>query len=326
VNLLNRLNYLSRIGAAYCLPGRSQLSFWHETPALHPDIDSTTLGPYYMTFASKADYLGPFDAEGVPQLNYRGKLGLQYNPIAIAQYALGNYNRYLENKDAARRGKFLHIADWLVNHLEKNLAGLSVWNHHFNWEYRSPLVAPWYSGLAQGQGISVLVRAHKDTGESRYLDAARLAFQTFLHPIEKGGVVLPDGKGRAWIEEYLVSPPTHILNGFFWAVWGVHDFYLTTGDPAAKKVWNESVSTLVDALPTYDTGYWSLYEHSGTWLQMVASPFYHALHIVQLRVMHQLTGAAVFAETADRWDGYRRSIFRRSRAWVQKAIFKLLYY
>ncbi len=326
MSVLSRLQYLRRVIAAYCLPGRSQLSFWHETPAVHPAMDTGKLGPYYMTFTSKADYAGPLDAGGVPQLDYRGTLGRQYNPIAIAQYGLGNWNLFLETRDPERRRKTLLIADWLERNLEKNPAGLFVWNHHFNWEYRSPLRAPWYSGLAQGQGISLLVRAHLETGEARYLDAARRAFESFTRTVDQGGVIFRDEKGRAWIEEYLVSPPTHILNGFFWAVWGVYDYLLATGEPAAKKVWEESVATLKDALPSYDTGFWSLYEHSGTWLGMIASPFYHALHIVQLRVMHRLTGEAIFSETADRWEGYRRSFFKRKRAWIQKALFKVCYY
>jgi hypothetical protein len=59
---------------------------------------------------------------------------------------------------------------------------------------------------------------------------------------------------------------------------------------------------------------------------MVASPFYHQLHIVQLRVMHQLTKVAVFAQTADRWEEYSRNRLNRARALVHKSIFKLCYY
>ena len=40
---------------------------------------------------------------------------------------------------------------------------------------------------------------------------------------------------------------------------------------------------------------------------MVASPFYHQLHIVQLRVMHRLTSEEEFARVADRWESYTRS-------------------
>jgi hypothetical protein len=279
-----------------------------------------------MTFASKADYVGPFDDRGIPQLDYRGKLGRQYNPIAIAQYGLGNYNDYLKSRDPDRRSKFLKISDWLCDHLEKNPSGLAVWNHHFDWEYRTTLRAPWYSALAQGQGISLLVRAHRETGEGRYLDAARQAFEPMTRRVEEGGVVYRDHTGRPWLEEYVVSPPTHILNGFLWAWWGVHDFCLATQDPAAVRLREETRATLRESLQTYDTGFWSLYEHSGTRLRMLASPFYHSLHIVQLRVMERLTGDAFFRETADRWEAYRASPIKRTRAWVHKAIFKLCYY
>jgi hypothetical protein len=326
VSVLSRFHYLRRTIAAYCLPGRSQLTFWHETPEINPGFVPGQLGEYYMTFAAKADYGGPFDAQGIPQLDYRGKLGRQYNPIAIAQYGLGNYTLYKRSGDAERRRKFLLVADWLESHLEKNPAGLSVWNHHFDWEYRSPLKAPWYSGLAQGQGISMLLRAHRETSEGRYLEAARRAFEPFARRVEEGGVVYRDERARPWLEEYIVSPPTHILNGFIWASWGVYDYHLATGDGAAKKLWDDSVGTLREALDSYDAGFWSLYEHSGTAMRMIASRFYHSLHIVQLRILHRLTGEKAFEETADRWDRYRASWWKRTRAGVHKAVFKLCYY
>jgi hypothetical protein len=59
---------------------------------------------------------------------------------------------------------------------------------------------------------------------------------------------------------------------------------------------------------------------------MIASPFYHSLHIVQLRVMERLTGDKIFGEFADRWNSYRASRMNRMRALVQKALFKLCYY
>ncbi|HST80008.1 MAG TPA: D-glucuronyl C5-epimerase family protein, partial [Verrucomicrobiae bacterium] len=68
------------------------------------------------------------------------------------------------------------------------------------------------------------------------------------------------------------------------------------------------------------------YEQSGTKLRMIASPFYHALHIVQLRVMHKITGEPLFQEVADRWSAYQASWSRRKRAVAQKVVFKLLYY
>src|SRR4051812_3533721 len=112
------LRYYRRIFSAYLLGGDSHLSFWHETPAENPNASANELGEYYMLFAEKADYAAAFDSSGIPQLDYHGHISLQYNPIAIAQYALGNYNLWKRNADPARWANFSLIADWLSSHLE----------------------------------------------------------------------------------------------------------------------------------------------------------------------------------------------------------------
>jgi heparosan-N-sulfate-glucuronate 5-epimerase len=323
---LPTFSYYRRILSAYLLGGPSHLTFWHEIPAENPNACSNGLGEYYMSFAEKSDYPGPYDSAGIPQLDYRGKIGRQYNPIAIAQYGLANYNRFRQTDDPARREKLFRAAEWLASHLERNSLGLAVWNHHFDWEYRETLKAPWYSALAQGQGISLLVRAHSESRETRYLDAAQQAFASFNHPVEKGGVTFTDNRGDLWFEEYIVSPPTHILNGLIWAAWGVYDYFLATQHPAAQTLWSRAVQTLLLNLDGYDLGFWSLYEQSGTRLPMVASPFYHQLHIVQLRVMHRLTGEEEFKRVADRWSSYAQSRANRARALCYKSAFKLCYY
>ena len=91
----------------------------------------------------------------------------------------------LKDRDPQHK-KFLAASDWLVSHLEQNSSGVWVWNHYFDWEYRDTLKAPWYSGLAQGQGISLLVRAYAETGNAGYLDSARRAFNSFLKINRRG--------------------------------------------------------------------------------------------------------------------------------------------
>jgi heparosan-N-sulfate-glucuronate 5-epimerase len=326
--LARRLSYYRRIFASYLTRRTSQLTFWHETPQENLRAPIGELGEYYMSFFGKADYAAHVDSSGIPMLDYHGAIGMQYNPIAIAQWGLGNYNLFRQNKNAVedRKRKFLAAADWLCSHLEQNPWGIWVWNHYFDWEYRTPLKAPWYSGLAQGQGISLLLRAHAETGQGVYLEASQKAFRSFLKPMAEGGVVFVDKQGNAWFEEYIVSPPTHILNGFIWAAWGVLDFFLATKNPDAEKLFNQSLSTLRTNLEHYDLGFWSLYERSGTSLPMVASAFYHQLHIVQLRVMHRITGDKIFQQYADRWQRYAESGSNRARALCYKSVFKLCYY
>jgi heparosan-N-sulfate-glucuronate 5-epimerase len=324
--LASRLQYYRRMFSAYLNPGKSQLSFWHDHPQVNPNASVASLSEYYMLFSEKADYSSNVDAAGIPMLDYRGQIGLQYNPIAIAQWGLGNYNRFCRDKNQEPRSKFLMAANWLCTNLERNSSGVWVWNHNFNWEYRTPLRAPWYSGLAQGQGISLLVRAHAETGAREYLEGAERSFLSLQKSTEEGGVNFTDEHGDLWFEEYIVSPPTHILNGFIWAAWGVHDFFVATQEAVAEQLFAKAVQTLRANLDRYDLGFWSLYEQSGTRMPMVASPFYHQLHIVQLRVMHRLTGDEFFARFADRWEAYARSPSKRTRALCYKGAFKLCHY
>lgn len=321
-----RLDHYRRLVTAYIARRPSHLSFWHETPEANPRARPGVLGDYWMTFRAKADYRGPYDGDGVPLLDYRGAIGRQYNPIAIAQYGLGNWNLWRETGDSGRRKRFLTAADWLVANLEPNRHGIWVWHHRFDWPYREVLRAPWYSALAQGQGISLLVRAFQETGEQRYFDAARKALQAFEHDVRQGGVSYRDESGHIWFEEYLVDPPSHILNGFLWATWGVYDYALLTKDDAAVRLFEQAAETLAENLWRYDTGYWSLYEISPTRLPMLASPFYHRLHIVQLDVTAELTGLEVFRDTARRWEAYLRDPLKRYRALAGKVLFKLVHY
>jgi hypothetical protein len=59
---------------------------------------------------------------------------------------------------------------------------------------------------------------------------------------------------------------------------------------------------------------------------MIASPFYHRLHVTQLRIMHKITGDDVFARYAEKWEKYARSPSKRTRALCYKSAFKLCYY
>src|SRR6202167_6780511 len=94
MSLVTRWHYYRRIFRAYLGSGRSQLTFWHETPQINPRASIERLGEYYMLFREKADYAGHYDSAGIPMLDYHGAIGLQYNPIAIAQWGLGNHELF----------------------------------------------------------------------------------------------------------------------------------------------------------------------------------------------------------------------------------------
>lgn len=327
MGLKSRFNYLWRIFTVYVARRNSQLTFFHEKPDVNMGASLGKTGQYYMSFLHKANYPGPFDNNNIPLINYRGVIGKQYCPVAIAQYGLGHYNLYKKTGSKKNIEIAIRQADWLVANLEKNDKGMSVWMFHFDWEYLGgKLKSPWYSALSQGNGISLLVRIYLETKEQKYLDSCQEAFKSLLKKIGEGGLVYVDQNDDCWLEESIVDPPAHILNGFIWALWGVYDWWLLTKNSQSKELFDRCVETLKNNLKKYDTGFWSLYERSGTRMKMMASYFYHSLHIVQLEVMYRMTGEQIFKEYAEKWKKYKNNWFYRNFALIYKIIFKVLYY
>lgn len=321
-----RLVYLARIARVYLNKSSGPLSFWYETPTVN-DAAFAGQPSYFMRFQGKAVYRGPFDDRGVPLLNYRGDIGVQYNPIAVAQYGLARFNRWVEQGGGTDdKEAWLAASRWLAAELTPNGHGIDVWMHHFDWPYRQPLRSPWYSGLAQGNGLSMLVRAAAATDDARFGAAAHRAFESFHHSVSDGGVVFIDCLGDVWIEEYLVDPPSHILNGFMWALWGVYDYAKWSSSPRAEALWNTCVSTLERRLDEFDTGWWSLYEAREGAREMLASRYYHNLHIAQLRVMYRLSGRVAFDAAARRFSAYEKRRYNRFHAFARKAVFKFWHY
>ena len=316
-------SYYKRLNETYIQKKMSHLNFWHGRSMINPDFQKDALGQYYMLFYSKAQYDGYFDESGIPLLNYRGDIGLQYNPIAIAQYGLGNYNLYAKFEREENKRKAISQADWLVENLTQNSKGLWVWMHNFDWKYIETLKAPWYSGLAQGQGISLLSRVYELTGNKLYLDTLKKAFIPLTVDVSQGGTVSVDEKGYKWIEEYIVQLPTHVLNGFLWALFGVYDYYLFTGKNEVKRLFDSFVDTIKKNLQRYDTGFWSLYDLSSSEDLNLASPFYHLLHIAELKILYKLTDMDIFEKYAEKWKLYQSKMTNRIRALFTKGLFKL---
>ena len=88
----------------------------------------------------------------------------------------------------------------------------------------------------------------------------------------------------------------------------------------------KELQTIENNLANYDLGYWSLYEQSGTRMKMLASPFYHDLHIIQLKIMNLITKKSIFQQIAGKWENYMHNPINRYRAITHKGLFKLLYY
>jgi len=192
---------------------------------------------------------------------------------------------------------------------------------HGGWRYPVPVaryrVTPgWYSAMAQGLAISVLLRAHDLTGEQSYLDAAAGAEDLLLTPSRAGGCADYDEAGRPFLEECPTDPPCHILNGAVYALIGLRERQARTGGAAHMPV----ARHLAAQLGRYDLGYWSRYDLRFT---APATLAYHSLHISLLEAAGRLLANELFGRTAIRWRSYLRHPGHQLRAATGKALFVL---
>jgi hypothetical protein len=277
---------------------------------------SAATGPYldfaaWPTFApgqstSGATFIGP---EGVPQVGY--SWGVEDNPITVSHWALQHWSWWLGcgddddrgGDDDADRRVLLRAAEWLVS---KQRA-----DGGFSYEFDTdgggvPMRAPWISAMAQGEAISVLVRAYSTTNDVRYLVGARLALQPFTKTYAQGGV-RAEWDGFTWFEEYPGESPKHVLNGFQVALLGLHD--LAGLDPLAAGLFAEGAAALDAKIATFDAPdaraqfYAALAPGHG----VPPRPYPH-LHAVLTRALANATGSAVLAHWATAWEGYERPL------------------
>jgi heparosan-N-sulfate-glucuronate 5-epimerase len=226
-----------------------------------------------------------------------------YHPILISQYALHRFSIWHSTGDARARDDFLAQAAWLRD--RQSADGVpGLYRFEFPWVKYGAGVG-WCSAMAQGEAISVLLRADSIAPEQGFGEAAVLASLPFYTDIGSGGVVWRDGRD-CFFEEIANEHAPHVLNGCVFALWGLWELWKRTRDEAAGRLVDGCVATLQRWLPFYDTGWWTLYSlmRSATGTPHVATLKYHQFHIAQMRVLGAMFDASQFAQAAERWTAY----------------------
>jgi hypothetical protein len=273
-------------------------------------IDPEGLGGYYCDLRHKSRRT----IDGIPVDSFGEKDSWV---IPIAQAALGFWERRLDGEQVDR--EFLFLADWLLEHRERDPRG-SVWR--IGIEIPKYGLAPgWISAMGQGQAISVLLRAHRLSGRDEYLEAARSALPALCTPVSEGGTQ-SSLDGHPVLEEYPTEPATAVLNGWIFALFGLHELALATADAQPRDLFERSAAGLVELLPRYDNGWWSLYSLHPAGPPDLAKPFYQRLHPVLLEALALPHPDPRLHAYAERWRGQctRRGIARAS---LDKVAFRL---
>jgi heparosan-N-sulfate-glucuronate 5-epimerase len=243
--------------------------------------------------------------------------------IYTAQWGLGAYERYLAGDGEAWRDAAVDAARHLVERQEKDGAQAGAWVHQYGLDHTFDVGQRWISAMAQGEAASLLVRAYAASGEDLFAEAALLALRPMGIPLSEGGVRADLG-GTFFLQEYPTDPPSHVLNGGIFSLWGYRDVALGLGDADAQREFDEGLDSLARNLHRWDTGAWTRYDLYPFPITNLASSFYHLLHIDQLRAMQVIAPRPEFEDAIERWEGYRASRVRRLRAFAHKAVFRIL--
>jgi hypothetical protein len=285
-NVANLLEYL----------GLRSPSYFHTVPDYNYVPDDILA--YYLDMTPRADYPGPFDADGLPLLLSGGKTVMF--PTHLIMHALGHLERHRRQPSEEHLDIIRKAADWLVNAQQEDGSWtVDIPNRSFN------LAPPFRSAMVQGLAMSLLTRATILLGRDEYAVVAERGLAPFQRTTREGGVAT-EGEGTTFYEEYPCQPPCHVLNGFFYAMFGLHDLVRFKNDDTAQELFQAGVATVIKWLPKYDMGYWSLY-HIPADRPNPATVAYHRLHINQLAVMYAITEEPVFDTYRRRWDGYLRN-------------------
>ncbi|WP_408590482.1 D-glucuronyl C5-epimerase family protein [Novosphingobium sp.] len=266
---------------------------------------------YYNDLTSKADWQGLADDDGVPVVVTDTRPRFQF-AIVIFQWALGHWDLWLRSgrTEAKHLAAFQAAVRWALAN-QTTAGGWSCWDG-----LERPVANP-FSAMAQGEGLSVLARALTLNDDAATRDALFRAADFLFDPAM---LLTETVEGITRLEEYPGGALRSVLNGWIFALVGVHDAALAGHEPSAARQ-QQLAADLAKALPLYDVGYWSRYDLAGN----LASPFYHRLHVDQLRALSPVFPdcAPAFLATADRFERYQTHRLAVARAVLTKVVQKL---
>jgi hypothetical protein len=273
---------------------------WRDRPVswANASLDS---GPYHL------------DADGV-YLYYPTTGGPYDHPVGQCQFALGCLASYRTESDPARRAVFLararSQADRLISqHVEARGAWWFPYPFDFTHATHTGVTytAPWYSGMAQGEALSLFTQLSQvDDVPCEARDSYRAAADAAFASLQLGDdgypwVTLVDDGGYWWIQEYPGNQPGSIsdftFNGMVFALLGLYDYAVATGSTEAAALYDAGVTTITSNYPLLRSPqWWSRYCKT----HEIIAPTYHQHHIELLQQLGWQTGSPDLADHADR--------------------------
>lgn len=231
-----------------------------------------------------------------------GNAGKVVNPMFMATYGLSLFEDHILEPSIERLDGLRIQTDYLISAAkEREFSGVKfyVWPYPFPYE-KFEAKAGWISALAHGRILSLFSQMHKLTGDSKYLEAAHLTFNSMIVPMSEGGVATYTPSGL-WLEEIADTDlkSIKILNGQISAIAGVWTYAQNTCNSEAMLLTDKAIQAVVNDIKFFDLGFISLYsvEPQDKPIYAPAGGYNH-FHIRQLSWIYELSKSSEVLDVA----------------------------
>ncbi len=225
----------------------------------------------------------------------QSKDGYYVNPWTGSSFLMERYktvfNGSCEMITYEERKQVIDIADYFIqtaSHRSYNNINFFVWEYPINWSY--DLKPGWISSMAQGKIAELFAVAYICTNKVIYNEYMNKTINSFLVPVEKGGILVKLSIGN-WYEEYAqenISPPL-VLNGHVYAVQSLKN--LIPYNDTVEKLYSEGIKAVIDNIQKFDAVTWSMYDTVGTPANNV---YQQKLHVRQMKELYEDTNNEIF--------------------------------
>ncbi|SER77497.1 D-glucuronyl C5-epimerase C-terminus [Streptomyces sp. yr375] len=235
------------------------------------------------------------------------------HPVGQIQFGLGCITSYRVETDPTRKALFLQRAKAQADRLiAKRVETRGAWYFPYPFDFTHAehsgvaYKAPWYSGMAQGEAISLFAQlAALEDGLSAddralYRTAADGAFASLLRADNANPwVVNRDKAGYLWIQEYpfkTAGTGDYTYNGMIFAMFGIWDYFRLTGNELAAQLYDGACTTIARYFALLRNPRWFSYYCQ---THRIPANTYHHHHIALWQQLHWQTNSVVFAHQLD---------------------------
>lgn len=265
-----------------------------------PPRENITLSIFSLSGGSLGTFERNLDSNGIPLLIGGFNNGNGYHPSYICRYTLYVAAAYEMNPSLENYQKIQNLMTWIINNKV-------VRKNYITWEFSQDLPsfnleAPWTSALTNAWCSGALLHGYKIIGDSKLEALARASLEYLFTPLSDGGGLYEFDNGDIWFEESPnIKTPSHILNGYIFAIDILDMFTSYYGYDRYQDFFDRAISSLVNRIDQYDVGYGSIYDlyTRGNKLGMG----YHYLHCLQLYYLYLRTGNPRLLEYSQKWYG-----------------------